>query len=146
MKTVGFLYRCIVGASVVALGAVSAAQAGSLVVSVDTGEANGTLQAAVYDSQASYDAEKLVAGAASPADGGSAIVTLDGLEPGTYGVAVFLDMNGNDELDTNLFGAPTEPYGFSMNPQVGFAAPKFDEFRFEHDGTDQQLTIQLHGN
>ena len=128
------------------IGAAGIARAGTLTLNVDTGTVTGMLRAAAYDTQASFDARRFVASAASSANGGPATVTFNGLEPGTYGIAVFLDKNGNDELDTNLFGAPTEPYGFLMNPEPGFAAPKFDAFRFEYDGNEQQLIVRLHGN
>ena len=134
------------GTVAIALSIAGLAQAGTLTLSIDTGDATGTLRAAVYDSQASFDGRKLVAGTTGPANGGPATVTFNGLEAGTYGIAVYLDMNGNDELDTNLFGAPTEPYGFSMNPELGFSAPKFDAFRFDYDGNDQELIIKLIGN
>lgn len=135
----------LIGTTAIALGGAGIAQAGTLTLNIESGGTNGTLRAAVYDSQTSFDARKFVAGAISPANGGTATVTFGELEPGTYGVAVFLDTNSNDELDTNLLGAPTEPFGFSMNPKLGFSAPKFDAFRFEHDGTDQVLIIQLNG-
>ena len=134
------------GTVATALSMAGLAQAGTLTLSIDTGDANGTLRAAVYDSQASFDGQKLVAGTTGPANGGPATVAFNGLKAGTYGIAVYLDMNGNDELDTNLFGAPTEPYGFSMNPELGFSAPKFDAFRFDHDGNNQELIIKLIGN
>ena len=44
---------------------------------------------------------------------------------GVYGLAVFHDRNGNQILDRNLFGIPTEPYDFSRN-YIGFKAPSFD--------------------
>lgn len=130
----------------IALGLVGAAQAGSLVLTVDTGDATGTLRAAAYSSQTSFDAGEAVTGVASPADGGKTQITFKGLDAGTYGIALFLDTNGNDELDTNLFGAPTEPYGFSQNPKLGFSAPKFQEFQFQYDSTDQDMTVKLNGN
>lgn len=132
--------------SAVLLSVASLASAGTLTLTIDTKETTGTLRAAVYDSQASFENQTRVAGTTSTANGGSAIMTFDGLEPGAYGIAVFLDTNGNDRLDRNLFGAPTEPYGFSMNPKIAMSAPKFDAFRFDHDGSDQQITIQLNGN
>ena len=33
-----------------------------------------------------------------------------------------------------------------MNPELGFSAPKFDAFRFDHDGNNQELIIKLIGN
>jgi uncharacterized protein (DUF2141 family) len=49
-----------------------------------------------------------------PARNGAS-ATITGLTPGQYGVAVYQDMDGDGEMDTGMFGAPTEPYGFSNN-------------------------------
>ena len=77
---------------------------------------------------------------------GKTNVTFSGLKPGQYGVALFQDINGNEELDRNLLGAPNEPFGFSNNPVIGFSAPKFDAFKFEYDGTPKTLSIKLNGS
>ncbi len=47
-----------------------------------------------------------------------------------YAVAAFYDTNGNGRLDKNIFGAPTEPYGFSGNLRPLFRAPTFREASF----------------
>ena len=46
-----------------------------------------------------------------------------GLPAGAYAVALFQDENGNDNLDTTAFGAPTEKYGFS-NDARGVMGPQ----------------------
>lgn len=51
----------------------------------------------------------------------------DGIEPGTYGVAVYHDKNGNHEFDQAVFGIPLEDYGFSNNAPVFFGPPSFEE-------------------
>jgi uncharacterized protein (DUF2141 family) len=62
--------------------------------------------------------------------------------PGTYAIAVFLDTNSNGKLDTNLFGAPTEPYGFSNNKLFTFRPTSFDEAAVEIR-SDAQIRIAL---
>jgi uncharacterized protein (DUF2141 family) len=52
------------------------------------------------------------------------------LPEGTYAVAVYQDLNQNAQLDSNVFGIPTEPYGFSNNVRPKLRAPSFDETRF----------------
>jgi uncharacterized protein (DUF2141 family) len=53
------------------------------------------------------------------------------LKPGTYAIAVFHDRNKNGKLDKNIFGAPTESYGFSNNARSTFSAPSFSAASFE---------------
>lgn len=45
----------------------------------------------------------------------------------SYAVAVYHDENNNEKLDKNMFGMPTERYGFSNNARGTFSAPSFEE-------------------
>ncbi|GAB3174552.1 DUF2141 domain-containing protein [Telluribacter humicola] len=65
------------------------------------------------------------------------------LDPGQYAVAVYHDVNGNDKLDKNLVGYPSEPFGFSNNYRPIVSAPKFEDCSFEVGGTDKQISIKL---
>jgi uncharacterized protein (DUF2141 family) len=66
------------------------------------------------------------------------------LKPGTYAMAVFLDENRNQKLDTNLIGVPTEKFGFSQNPKILMGAPNFSESEFEVlPQSKNQLAIKL---
>ena len=53
------------------------------------------------------------------------------------------DENGNDKLDSNFMGMPTEGYGFSNNPRVMRAAT-FDEARFNVPAAGTSIQIVLH--
>ena len=68
---------------------------------------------------------------------------LTGLPPGRYAVAVYHDLNGNQTLDENFFGAPKEPYGFSNNARGTFGPPGFDEAVFTYQGGEQIISIRL---
>jgi uncharacterized protein (DUF2141 family) len=66
------------------------------------------------------------------------------LPSGSYAMAVFLDNNKNQKLDTNMVGVPTEKFGFSQNPKILFGAPNFSEAKFEIiPQIKKQLTIKL---
>ncbi|NJO70690.1 MAG: DUF2141 domain-containing protein [Oscillatoriales cyanobacterium RM1_1_9] len=52
-------------------------------------------------------------------------ITLDDLAPGNYAIAIFQDLNGDSILNRNPLGIPTEPFGFSQNPRIVVAPPKF---------------------
>jgi uncharacterized protein (DUF2141 family) len=60
----------------------------------------------------------------------SASVTYTNLVKGNYAVAVFHDRNKDGVLNTNLFGVPTEEYGFSYNARNTFSAPSFSAASF----------------
>ena len=48
-----------------------------------------------------------------------------------YAVAVFHDANDNTVMDKNMFGVPTEIYGFGNNARGTFSAPSFEEAAIE---------------
>ena len=135
----------LIAAATLMLATTGLAQAGTLTLKFDTGTNTGNLRAAVFENQTAFDAGNSVTGVQGAASGGSVSLALEDLKPGTYGIAVYLDENGDNELDRNLFGAPTEPFGFSMNPVMGFSAPKFETFSFEFDGSDTALDIKQNG-
>ena len=67
------------------------------------------------------------------------------IPPGTYAANGFLDTNGNEKLDFNLVGAPTEPYGFSKDARGLFGPPSFADAAFviKNDNTRIRQTIKL---
>ncbi|WP_375562117.1 DUF2141 domain-containing protein [Bernardetia sp. OM2101] len=71
-----------------------------------------------------------------------ATITFTDLETGEYAFALFHDENGNNEMDSNMFGIPKEGYGFSTNYKPTMSAPDFDEadFKIESD-TIQKVKI-----
>ncbi|MEP0986031.1 DUF2141 domain-containing protein [Ekhidna sp.] len=68
--------------------------------------------------------------------------TFQSLKPGKYAVIVIQDLNGNKNLDTNIFGIPKEPYGFSTNPSTTFGPPNFDGASFLIK-SNKKITIEL---
>jgi uncharacterized protein (DUF2141 family) len=67
-----------------------------------------------------------------------------GVADGTYAIAVSHDLNGNNVVDTNFMGIPTEGWGVSGNVRPKLRAPKFDEAAFKvSDGRDVQLEIRV---
>ena len=119
------------------------ANAETLTLHISTSSAMGTLNAAVFTSQQDFDSGQMISGLSVPAQQGVTRLEIPDLKQGVYGISVFHDLDGDEELDTNLFGAPVEPFGFSNNPKIGFSAPKFEAFKFTFDGTPMQLNIIL---
>jgi uncharacterized protein (DUF2141 family) len=79
-----------------------------------------------------------------PAGGSEVVCRFSGVTDGTYAVGVLQDLNGNNQADTNVFGAPTEPWGVSNNIRHRLRAPKFEEAAFRvTDGRDAQLDVRV---
>ena len=78
---------------------------------------------------------------------GYAELVLTDLPPDYYGIKLFVDLNGNDEMDYNLVGIPKEPYGFSNNAFGLVTQPGFDEASFKvQPGKTSVQTIDLRGD
>jgi uncharacterized protein (DUF2141 family) len=69
-------------------------------------------------------------------------IDVTGLRPGTYAVSIVHDENSNGKVDTNVFGIPTESFGFSNDAKGLLGPPKFDQARFEVS-QDTVLTVTL---
>lgn len=69
-----------------------------------------------------------------------AVATFADLPPGEYAIAIYQDINGNKKLDTNLFGYPKEPFGFSNNIKPKLSAPGFADCRITLNA-NKRITI-----
>lgn len=65
------------------------------------------------------------------------------LEPGTYAVSMYHDVNDNGKIDKNLIGYPKEPFGFSNNFRPIVSAPKFKDCAFQHTAAGTAISIKL---
>jgi uncharacterized protein (DUF2141 family) len=108
------------------------AHAGDLTVTItDIRAAEGSLMVALVNTEAAWNNQaKPVAAQKVAAKKGEMQLKFSDLPDGMYAVQVLHDENGNDQLDSNFLGIPTEGYGFSNNPNVMRRAT-FDEARFE---------------
>ncbi len=73
---------------------------------------------------------------------GKCVAVFKDIPIGTYAASVFHDKNMNGELDTNMFGFPKEPYGFSNNAVGYFGPPNFSQSSFEV-GSSTRVSIKL---
>ena len=104
----------------------------------------GTIMIALFKGEAGFpkDDSKAVKKMKVTIKDKKATITFTGLEAGDYAFALFHDENGNNEMDSNMFGIPKEGYGFSTNFKPKVSAPDFDEadFKIEAD-TVQKVKI-----
>lgn len=56
------------------------------------------------------------------------------LPDGFYAMAIFQDLNHNQELDKKKFGIPSEPFAFSNGALRKFSPPFFEQAKFEISG------------
>lgn len=127
-----------------AIMAAGAAQAATLTVTVTNAAEGGEVRAMLFRDADSFSRQSHgPASFAMAPRGGTASATFNDLPPGRYAIAVFHDRNGNQALDTNLFGLPSEPYGFSV--YGGLRSPGFDDAAFVVDEPGSSVTVTLRG-
>ena len=76
-------------------------------------------------------------------EAGFVIATFENLRLGTYALSLYHDENNNGMLDTNFFGIPKEPYGFSNDARGTFGPPKYTAAQFEFIKDGQQVEIRV---
>lgn len=107
-------------------------------------EGGGELMIEIVGSAAAFDgAEPAAASLRLPARAPAIEIATTALDPGEYAVRVMHDRNGNGELDTNVVGMPTEPWGFSNDAAGSFGPPAWDDARFVLSGEGSRQTITL---
>lgn len=120
------------------------AHAADLVVHVDNVQsAKGQVMVALYDNAGDF-LKRPVRGMAARADAAGTKVVFHDVAPGTYGIAVFHDVNDNGSLDMDPTGTPLEPFAFGNNaPAIG-GAPAFDAVKLTVPaaGLDTTVTLQ----
>ena len=65
------------------------------------------------------------------------------LVPGSYAVALFHDENSDGQINTGLFGLPSEGLGCSRNPRGLVGPPRFQDAVFLVVGPNNVIQIQL---
>lgn len=64
------------------------------------------------------------------------------MSPGTYGLSVLDDENGDGKMKYNMIGLPQEGFGFSNYQHKGIRRPQFNDFIFRIE-ENQILRIEV---
>ena len=132
--------------AVLFLAVSSYAQSGEIEVTVSgiNVKNEGILKIGVYDQDGFPTVGKSVAGKNITVSEKEVTIILKDIPVGTFAIAVFQDEDSNGELNTNFFGAPSEPYGFSNNKYGTFGPPDFEDVSVViEDGKTLSLTVNL---
>ncbi|HYW56525.1 MAG TPA: DUF2141 domain-containing protein [Polaromonas sp.] len=121
-----------------------AAFAGDLKIDVSVpADRQGLVMAAVFDKADGFPRGTPLRTATAKPVQGKATLQFTDLPKGDYAVTAFLDENSNTRLDANLFGIPTELYGFSRNARNMAGPPPFAEAAFRMEDNAQQQAFEL---
>ena len=118
---------------------------GTLLILIDGFNSNkGDAKIALCNSIEGYKKDdKAFQRGGAPINDGKAEWAFKDLPFGEYAIKVFHDENSNNKLDKNLFGAPTEAYGFSNNARATFGPPDYKKAAFRFDKTDMIVRITV---
>ncbi|GAB5552632.1 MAG: hypothetical protein Sapg2KO_22230 [Saprospiraceae bacterium] len=106
---------------------------------------SGSIRIAIYDNADAFENEGTVVWSQVVSNLKEERVTLQVTELpfGHYAIALYHDVNDNDQLDKNNFGIPTEPYAFSNNPKVKWKPPSYKDSKFHFSRNNQELSMTL---
>lgn len=79
----------------------------------------------------------------TPGKTGAVTVSISGLEPGTYAIALFQDMNGSGNMETNSVGYPKEPCGVLNQKPHDYSEPTFEQSKIELLAETTEAAIDL---
>ena len=99
----------------------------------------GMLMVAAYSDAQSYDKKPLTLMQLRP-DKDRLQFEVCGAAGPSLALRLFQDLNGNQKLDTNLLGIPSEPWGASGKPS-NFEAPRWETTQVPVDG--QPVVVKL---
>ena len=115
----------------------------SLTVLVTVPHSEGQVRLGLFASPDAYAGEDAGVSLSVPVENGRARVTLADLAPGRYAFRLFHDANDNGQLDTTLFGWPSEPLYFSNGASDMFSAPEWGEASFRLPQGDYAFDVAL---
>ena len=97
--------------------------------------AKGQMSIALYDSADDFPGtEKYVKALFKDVDSTTFAYVFRDIPNGTYAIAIYHDLDSNDEMNKNWIGIPKEPYGFSNNAMGRMGPPDFEDAAFEVNG------------
>ncbi len=105
-------------------------------IATDLDSNRGQVLCTLYDSAGTWlEATGYVETVAATPSGRQATCVFEDVDPGTYAVFFMHDVNGNGDMDMNLFGLPTEPWGTSRDAPSLLGPPRFRRASFTHPST-----------
>jgi uncharacterized protein (DUF2141 family) len=102
----------------------------------------GTVQLSLYNAESTYMAENFMA-ASKKVENEETVIYFKDVPFGSYTFSLYHDSNGNNTMDKNMLGIPTEDYAFSNDADGRFGPPDYSECVFEVNESLIVQTIKL---
>ncbi len=142
------MYRSIIAALLLATAAapgVAQAQAASSTLTIEISglQPQGQVMVQVFATEADYAAGRATANQIVAVDAATEQVRFEGLAAGPTAFRLFHDVNGDNRMNTNPFGIPTEPFAFSNNARGSFGPATWSQAVFTLNAGDNTQAIAL---
>ena len=113
----------------------------SLEVVIENLDNSGVLRLGIYNDPDNFLVrEGLFEYCVADVEKNKVVCKWDSIPGGVYSLAYMNDLNGNEMMDTNFIGFPSEQYGFFPDPGFLLRVPRFEDCSFELK-EDMQLTM-----
>ncbi|SFG09485.1 Uncharacterized conserved protein, DUF2141 family [Salegentibacter agarivorans] len=139
MKTIAILFSLFL----CNLALAQTENSGNICVSVDNiASEEGKVYFALFNED-NFLKQAPVKGEVSEIKDGVAMVTFSEIPPGTYAVTAYHDKNGNQRMDFESNGMPTEDYGVSNNQMNLYGPPIWEDAKFNFDGEKKEVNLRF---
>ena len=113
----------------------------TITVTVPINSQEGNIIVGLYDENTFMKAAPMQ-GVEGDIGDGLATVTFIDVNPGTYGITLFHDKNGNKIMDFEPNGMPKEMYGVSNN-NMSYGPPQWSDAKFEVANEPIEMEIRM---
>lgn len=114
---------------------------GTVIIEVEgLRNSKGSVLSALFDNPTTFP-NSSAATTTATIDSTRARLVYEGLTLGAYVISVLHDENGDEQMQRNSLGMPTEGFGFSNNPTISFGPPTFASTKV--DVPADTLTLQI---
>lgn len=104
----------------------------------------GQLMVALFNSESGFlKMDNPYKGSITAISANEELVKFENIPYGDYAVSVLHDINKDGKMDKNLFGIPTDGYGFSNNAMDKYGPPTWIQASFVFAGRDEAKVIDL---
>lgn len=113
----------------------------SITITVPVTSDEGSIILGLYD-EATFMKAAPLAGLDVLIKDGKATAVFENVAPGTYGITLFHDKNGNKNMDYEANGMPKEMYGVSNNV-MSYGPPQWSDAKFEVANSPIEMEIRM---
>ena len=106
-------------------------------------DVKGVVTAGLYNTEDGYKNGGSVRGVRVDVKADTVTFNYADLPDGEYAIKLFHDVNGNGEMDSNLFGIPSEPFAFSNNAIGKMGPAKWKDAKFTITNGDNTHAMKL---